>query len=186
MKIALIIGHSVEDQGARNDNSNVSEYLFNSYLAEIVSPLLENEGHEVNLVFRDEGYSKLPGKVNATGADISVSMHCNAFDDKSHGSEVLYYNGSVKGERLADFILTNVIQVLGTYNRGVKPCEYDHIGKAGDRGGYLLKYTSMPCVIVEPFFIDSDESLKIAQCKFHELAEAYAKGICEYFKYYGD
>jgi N-acetylmuramoyl-L-alanine amidase len=40
----------------------------------------------------------------------------------------------------------------------------------------------MPCVIVEPFFIDSDASLELANHKFEELAEAYVTGIKQFIK----
>lgn len=183
--VALIIGHSRDDGGAINKRSNISEFTFNSYLAEIIRGELESTGYKVDLVFRDTGYGDLPRKVNETGASIALSLHCNAFDNRAHGSEVLYYNGSENGKSLAEYIQGYVVYTLGTENRGVKPCDYDYEGKTGDKGGYLLKYTSMPCVIVEPFFIDCDESLHIAQCKFHELAHAYVCGVRDYFLYDG-
>ena len=183
--VALIIGHSEDDQGARNKKSNISEFMFNSYLAVMIRHELEGLNYTVHTVIRDSGYGDLPRKVNDTKADIAVSLHCNAFNNLKHGSETLYYNGSVNGKMLADYIQSYVVYTLGTENRGLKPCDYDYIGKTGDKGGYLLKYTSMPCVIVEPFFIDCDESLYLAQCKFHELAHAYVCGIRDYFYHVG-
>jgi N-acetylmuramoyl-L-alanine amidase len=64
-----------------------------------------------------------------------------------------------------------------TVESGLKPCVAFYKGKAGDRGGLLLQKTSMPCVIVEPFFIDSDSSLELAQERFDDLVKAYALGI---------
>lgn len=183
--VALIIGHSQDDQGARNKTSNISEFMFNSYLAEIIQHELKSKGYIVHTIHRDSGYGDLPRKVNETKVDIAISLHCNAFNNIAHGSEVLYYNGSENGRHLAGFIQEYVVFTLGTENRGLKPCEYDYVGKTGDKGGYLLKYTSMPCVIVEPFFIDCDESLHLAQCKFRELAHAYVCGVRDYFLYVG-
>ena len=73
-----------------------------------------------------------------------------------------------------------IVKCLGLKDRGLKPCVAAYKGNAGDRGGHLLQYTNMPCVIVEPFFIDSDSSYELAVCKFSELAEAYAVGIAKH------
>lgn len=180
-KVTLIVGHSAHEQGAKNVNIGVSEFTFNSSLAVILGDLLAENSYICNIVYRDAGYAFLPQKVNQTNADIAVSLHCNAFNKEANGSETLYYKGSKKGELLAGFIQHEVVKCLDLKDRGLKICEYGHVGKAGDRGGYLLKKTKMPCVIVEPFFIDSDSSLNLAQSKIEELAKAYFDGIEEYF-----
>ena len=181
-KVALIIGHSAKKQGATNKNHGVSEFEFNEPLAHSVSEKLKIEGFEVVVIYRDCSYSDLPFKVNLTNADIAVSFHCNAFDENPHGSEVLYYNGSDKGKLLALSLQREIVKCLGVKDRGVKPCIASHNGKAGDRGGHLLKGTKMPCVIAEPFFIDCDASLELAQHNFESLAESYTAGIVMYFK----
>lgn len=182
MKIAIVIGHSERNQGAVNDTYNVSEYAFNKPLAFMIGTALANAGHTPVVVYRESSYSKLPSEVNNTGASLAISLHCNAFDDDPHGSEVLYYTKSTKGKDLAKSIQTEVVKCLGLKDRGLRQCDYDHVGKAGDRGGYLLKYTSMPCVIVEPFFLDANSSLELAKAKKPELAQAIADGIINYIK----
>jgi N-acetylmuramoyl-L-alanine amidase len=181
-KIALIIGHSMQDGGAYNKTHRVSEFQFNTPLAQEVAEMLKMEGHDPVVIYRDCSYSKLPSKVNATGAALAVSFHCNAFDTNPHGSEVLYFKGSNKGLLLASAIQERVVSCLKLPDRGIKGCVAAHVGKAGDRGGYLLEKTSMPCVIVEPFFIDSDSSLELANSKFELLAEAYTQGIVSFIK----
>ena len=182
MKVALIIGHNEKSQGASNKANNVSEFEFNEPLAFSVAQNLNDRGIEALVVYRDCSYKELPDKVNRTGADIAVSLHCNAFNGGAHGTEALYYKGSVKGRKLAQAIQDKVVKCLQLPDRGVKAKQTAHKGKAGDRGGILLKRTSMPCVIVEPFFIDSDKSLLLAVEKFEELSIAYADGIQAYFK----
>lgn len=182
MKIAIVIGHSERNQGAVNDTYNVSEYAFNKPLAFMIGTILANAGHTPIVVYRDSTYSKLPIDVNKTGASLAISLHCNAFNDDPHGSEVLYYTKSTKGKALAGSIQAEVVKCLGLKDRGLRPCDYDYIGKAGDRGGYLLKYTNMPCVVVEPFFLDADSSLELAEAKKPELAQAIANGIINYIE----
>lgn len=178
--VALIIGHSKKDGGAINKNSGVSEFEFNEPLAHSVAEKLLLEGIRPVVIYRDCSYSQLPIKVNRTGADIAVSLHCNAFNQKSNGSEVLYFSKSESGLKLAEFIQAEVVRVLGLKDRGVKPIQAAHEGKAGDRGGLLVQKTAMTCVIVEPFFIDSDLSLELATHNFEHLSEAYVTGIKKY------
>jgi len=180
--IALIIGHSAKSPGATNKTYGTSEFQFNGPLAHSVAEKLILEGYKPIIIYRNCTYSELPAKVNQTGADIAVSFHCNAYNEEPNGSETLYYKLSSKGFLLASCIQEQVVKCLGLKDRGLKPIVASHKGKAGDRGGLLLQKTSMPCVIVEPFFIDSDTSLELANHKFEELAEAYTKGIVNFLK----
>jgi len=183
-KVALVVGHSRKKQGARNKHHEISEFMFNEFLADKVAIELTKSGIESEIVYRGFSYWLLPGKVNKTKADIAVSMHCNAFNEDQNGTETLYYKNSNKGECLATFMQKEIVKCLGLKDRGLKPCVASHKGKAGDRGGYLLKKTKMPCIIAEPFFIDCDRSLMLAMMKVDELAKAYANGIESYFYFY--
>jgi N-acetylmuramoyl-L-alanine amidase len=183
MKVALVIGHSRKKQGARNKHHEISEFMFNEFLADKVAIELTKKGIESEIVYRGFSYWFLPGKVNRTNADIAVSMHCNAFNEGQNGTETLYYKNSVNGSVLASFMQDEIVNCLGLKDRGLKPCIEKHKGKAGDKGGHLLKKTKMPCVIVEPFFIDCDASLMLGMAKTNELAVAYANGIESYFDF---
>jgi N-acetylmuramoyl-L-alanine amidase len=147
--------------------------MFNESLAQKVNYHLSNHGIDCEIVYRNI-YTLLPAKVNKTNADIAVSMHCNALNEKPNGTEVLYYKGSQEGAALAISLQRKFIRCLNLKDRGVNPRALI------ERGGYLLRSTKMPCVIAEPFFIDSDELLMAIE-KNDELAEAYANGIMEYF-----
>jgi N-acetylmuramoyl-L-alanine amidase len=86
---------------------------------------------------------------------------------------VLYYHKSENGKKMAEILLEHLVEHLKLRNRGIKP------RTAEDRGGYLLRYTKAPCVIAEPFFIDSDDDLARAQEDLDGLALAYANTIEE-------
>ena len=47
----------------------------------------------------------------------------------------------------------------------------------------MLKYTQAPCVIAEPFFIDNNGDLHRALERFDELAQTYARLICDSVSY---
>jgi N-acetylmuramoyl-L-alanine amidase len=87
------------------------------------------------------------------------------------GTEVLYYHRSTKGQRYAEILNDHLVQVLDLPNRGAKS------KAAEDRGGYLLMNTNVPCVIAEPFFIDNNNDLKMAQENRENLVAAYFSAI---------
>jgi N-acetylmuramoyl-L-alanine amidase len=159
MKVAIIIGHSPSDKGACN--SGFCEFDYNQIVAHSI---LEQSDLDIEIVYRDD-YHSLPDKVNKTGADIAISLHCNAFNKEASGCETLY-SGSKKGLELAQKVHAKILPVFGNPDRGIKK------RRLKDRGGWILHKTKMPCVILEPFFIDNDEELKKAKRVYKEYAKA--------------
>ena len=173
MKVALIVGHSVEDQGAYNKATNQSEYRYNNLLAQVVRM---KTNLDIVIVYRKHGYSKLPSEVNKTGADLAISLHCNAFDTTVTGTETLS-SGSTKANQFAEIIQPKMLEVFGLPNRGIK------IKKQSDRGGLILHKTSMTCVLLEPFFIDNDDDFQTGVEVFGKYADAIIESINEYKSY---
>ena len=171
IRVGLIIGHSLTSQGAVNQNSNLSEFDYNKSIVASVAERLAEKGLTPIVIYRTT-YNHLPHDVNDSNVDIAISFHCNAFDAKASGTEVLYIEGSDKGAHLASCIQEELLTALGLTNRGTKAI------RSHDRGGRLLCKTTMPCVIAEPFFIDNDEDLAIATQRRYELINAYVTGIC--------
>ncbi len=167
---ALVIGHKKSSPGAININHNVTEFDFNEDLALRIEKKVNHT--EIRKVYR-RTYKELPDDINAICPDLVVSLHCNAFNTKASGTEVLYYHKSEKGKKMADNLQNHFVEHLKLPDRGVKP------KSAEDRGGYLLRYTKAPCVIAEPFFIDNDNDLAKAQGDMEGLAKAYAEAIEE-------
>ena len=167
---ALVIGHKKTSPGAVNLKTGLNEFDFNDALA------LRIEGTpnltEVRRVYR-RTYKALPDDINQLKPDFIVSLHCNAFNRKVSGTEVLYYHKSQEGKNIAEILLHALVGHLKLPDRGVKAKTSE------DRGGYLLKYTNAPCVIAESFFIDNDDDLATAQDDPEGLAGAYAKAIDE-------
>lgn len=171
MKVALSIGHSESDCGAVNQTFGITEYQYNNELAYLVSKQLSKLGHEVVLV-RRKTLNELPKQINATGADICVELHCNAYNKLVSGTEVLHYEESTEGAKLAAELQEAICDTLGLRDRGTKPSGRE----------LILKKTSMPCVITEPFFIDNDVDMMVGMDLKKELAVAIASGIHEYSK----
>ncbi len=165
---ALVIGHKKSSPGAMNTTSGVTEFAFNDLLAQEIEG--EVTGVSIQRVYR-RTYNSLPDDINELHPDFIVSLHCNAFDAKVSGTEVLYYHRSTRGQRYAEILNEHLVEVLDLPNRGVKA------KLAEDRGGYLLMNTDEPCVIAEPFFIDNNQDLQRAQENRSHLIAAYSSAI---------
>ena len=173
MAVALVVGHKASARGARNQELNISEYGFNDQLARDIS----DKSNEIDtvVIYRDT-YKGLPEDLNDINPEFIFSLHCNAFNRQASGTEVLYYHTSELGKRIATVFQKNLVKTLDLKDRGTK-------GKsAEDRGGYLLRYTSAPCIICEPFFIDSLTDFKTAKRRYKSLVAAYVSAIEESIK----
>jgi len=167
---ALVIGHSEKSPGAINVNSGMTEFAFNNKMAKQIKILSDKV--EVHLVYR-KTYKDLPDDINRLNPDFIMSLHCNAFNKQASGTETLYYYKSRKGKLMAELTQARLVKTLGLKDRGA------HGLTTEDRGGYLLRYTLKPCIIAEPFFIDNDSDLNIAQQNFNPLCYAYIDAINE-------
>ncbi len=171
MKVALVIGHKEHSPGACNNVDDLCEFCFNEKLAKDISKVLEINNE---LVYREDGgsYSKLPFYINTNiKPNFIVSLHCNAFNTKASGTEVLYYHKSIKSRTMAEELQKNLVFALDLPDRGVKGRGTE------DRGGFLLRYTNAPCVITEPFFIDNDKDLARVKERYDVVVAAYVKSI---------
>ncbi|MBN7795300.1 N-acetylmuramoyl-L-alanine amidase [Parahaliea mediterranea] len=153
-----------------NEDSKVTEFDFNDALARDI----EAKQGEVAIqrVYR-RTYRSLPQDINELGPDFVVSLHCNAYNKRTSGSEVLYYHRSETGGQIAGMLNAKLVDALKNRNRGIRP------RSAEERGGYLLRYTNAPCVIAEPFFIDNNEELANAKRRRRYLIKAYLEAIEE-------
>lgn len=171
-KIAIVIGHKPTSKGAYNKELNIWEYDLNKQEAYKLANILDERGIP-NIIIHRKTYKQLPAKINAHKPDYIISLHHNSFDENSTGTEVLYYHRSKTGKKMAEIILDKVVNTLGYKNRGIKPCTTE------DRGGYLLKYTKAPCVIVEPCFMSNTQELQDFLSKQDEYVYALADAIEE-------
>lgn len=178
MKVGLIVGHKDSSPGACNDTFNLCEYHFNDQIAVDVYDKMKNVNSNIHLVIiRRQTYKGLPEDVNRYDPAFAISLHCNAFNKQANGTETLYYHTSEKGKKLAEAVQSELLKAYGFPDRGILP------RTAEDRGGYLLRYTNMPTVIAEPFFIDNDDALKKVLDNREKLIDAYVNSIDWMFNY---
>ena len=173
-KVALIVGHLASNGGARNSKYRIDEYQFNNNLVKHVwLELMKREKSIEPVIIYRNTYSGLPDYVNRFDPAFAVSFHCNAFNKKARGTEVLYYEGSSRGRAAAEVLTKNISKALKSKNRGSKSTS-----RTG-RGGYLLQKTKCPVVIAEPFFIDSNKDFVNAMDRYNRLVRAYSDSISQ-------
>lgn len=176
MKVALVVGHKPTSPGAMNTALGITEYGFNNALANDISMELDIHGIHCHIVQRNS-YRDLPDEINdEVEPDFIVSLHCNAYKEapgqkEATGTEVLYYHASRHGKSMAEIMQAHLVDALKLRNRGALPRHSE------DRGGYLLRYTHAPCIICEPFFIDNNADIKMANEHYDDLVTAYVSAI---------
>ena len=185
MKVFINPGHDIKyDSGAVNPSTGLRECDVASSIGELVRQYLMAAGCECYLMQSDNlaptrsGRSEYEDRQGATvtetannwGADIFVSIHCNsATNTSARGTEAECYGGG-EGEKLAQCIQSQIVDSIGTIDRGVK-----YMPQL-----LVLKYTDMPAVLVETAFISNDEDAALLTDKQDEFARAIARGVTDY------
>lgn len=189
MKVFINPGHDIKyDSGAVHYDTNVNVDLRECDVAlkigTAVQKYLEVAGCECYLMQSDNlaptpagrsDYDDRQGMTvtetaNEWGADIFVSIHCNAANGQARGTEVECYSRMSDGGNLAQCIQDQIVGALGTIDRGVKEMP----------GLIVLKHTSMPAVLVETAFIDNDSDAALLENCTDAFAAAIARGVTDY------
>ena len=176
MKIFINPGHDTTyDSGAVNANGT-RECDVALSIGTLVKGYLEKVGYEVKLLQSDNLYydsdHDLPcvcQTANDWGADYFVSIHCNAANTEARGTEVEVYSYESDSVKLAQCIDSQIVNSLGTVDRGVKEMP----------GLIVMKHTDMPAVLVETAFIDNDDDCELLVNKQDDFARAIARGITD-------
>ena len=106
----------------------------------------------------------------AVGADIFVSIHCNASNDEAaKGTETFYFPGSETGRALARCIQSELVALCRTVDRNVK---------TNDEWTVLLE-TAMPAVLVELAFLTNyaERAKLTSDMGKRQFAEGLVRGI---------
>lgn len=189
MKVFINPGHDIKyDSGAvhydTNGNVDLRECDVAAKIGTAVQKYLEAAGCESYLMQSDNlaptpagrsDYDDRQGMTvtetaNEWGADIFVSIHCNAASGTARGTEVECYNRMSNGGNLAQCIQSQLINSIDTVDRGVK--------EMADL--LVLRYTDTPAVLVETAFIDNDDDMLVLVEHWDDIARAIARGVTDY------
>ena len=171
MKVFLNPGHAPDgnpDPGACG--CGLRECDVAKSVADLVEHYLVGAGVEVVGNMQDDSLGSITNAANASDADLFISIHCNAFNGEAHGTEVEIFPGSNNSYSLGNCIQNQIVDALGTTDRGLK-----------ERPGlYVLKATDMPAVLVELAFIDNEDDAELLRNNQDDFARAIARGVTDY------
>ena len=175
MRVFLNPGHAPDgnpDPGACGYGLRECDVAKN--VADLVAGYLTAAGVEVVGKLQSDSLREVVSASNRADADVFISIHCNACNGNANGTEVWHYYGSGEGEKLADCIQNQVVDALGTVDRGVKGA------KPGVNGLYVLNNTDAIAVLVELAFIDRASDAALLRERQDEFARAIARGVTDY------
>lgn len=117
---------------------------------------------------------------NDVEADFVISLHNNAFNPESNGTETIYFKDAdrpgLNSIELAEILQKHILKAAGLKNRGIK----------ADNGLFILRNSKMPAAIVEVGFVTSKiDIVKITDKNIQKnVAKAIYDSIIEVFKTY--
>lgn len=171
MKVFINPGHApggIPDPGAINPITGTRECDIAAKAGRLLAGYLEAAGIEVKALQSDD-LGDVCATSNAWGADIFISLHCNAFNTIAQGTETLYK--SFYGQRLAGFIQSQIIRSVNTVDRGSE--QRDDL--------WVLNGTNAVAVLVELAFIDNMDDLRLLETNLDKMVRAIARGITDYW-----
>lgn len=169
--VILDAGHGGRDNGASYQGRVEKDDTLNLVLA--IGNILQNQGVDVMYTRTEDVYQSPVRKAqiaNESGADYFVSIHRNSsqYPNQYSGVQTLVYEDSGAPAIFAENI-NNELAKLGFVNLGTE--ERKNLA--------VLRRTTMPAVLVEAGFINTDRDNQIFDGKFMEVAQAVADGILE-------
>lgn len=171
MKIVINGGHYPGLDSGAVGQTGLQEAIVARDIMKRTACYLRAVGYNVLEVQKNELY-QITNASNSFDADLFVSVHCNGIaNTDAKGTETFCYKFGGKGEILARCIQAQIINSLGTVNRGVKEGNFA-----------VLRNTDCPAVLVETAFISNldDEALLNREEKRDQFAAAIARGVTDY------
>ncbi|MFK3937409.1 N-acetylmuramoyl-L-alanine amidase [Alkalihalobacillus sp. NPDC078783] len=169
-RIVIDAGHGGKDPGAIGND--LYEKVVALSVASKVRDLLIDENYEVLMSRDSDIFVSLEDRVqksNKWAADLFVSIHANGYSDPAaNGVETFYYHGSTRGKQVATSIQQELAQSTNNKNRGVFSADF-----------FVLKYTSMPSVLVETGFVSNEKDAGLLKTEDYQnkAARAIVNGI---------
>ncbi|MBD2424511.1 N-acetylmuramoyl-L-alanine amidase [Phormidium sp. FACHB-1136] len=102
-------------------------------------------------------------KANNNQVDVFVSIHFNAFSPTPNPRGAEVYVASNTGRAIAQSVLSEIVK-LGFKDKGVKNGNF-----------FVLKNTSMPAILIECCFVDSQADMNLFDAE--KMAEAIKVGL---------
>ena len=159
-----------------------SEQAINWTVAKLIKSRFGKNSRSVILTRRKPfdivGLKERAKMANKAGADLFLSIHCNAHVNletketipKTKGIETFYMDGSEEGRRAAEQVQKKLIEYTGANDRGVKANNF-----------MVLRKTAMPAVLTELGFLTNPTESSLLQSAGYQnlVADALVQGVVE-------
>ncbi|MDQ0208479.1 N-acetylmuramoyl-L-alanine amidase [Alkalicoccobacillus murimartini] len=172
--IVIDPGHGGSDPGAVANGLQEKDVVLD--VGQRAADKLSASGANVIMTRSTDEFIQLEERAaiaNRANASIFISIHANAAAATSaSGTESYHFPTSTNGRSLATSIQTELINELGTRDRGVKDANFS-----------VLRNTAMPATLLELGFItNSDEAERMKSSSFREsAANAIHDGVQSYY-----
>jgi len=171
-RIVIDPGHGGRDSGA--PGRTLLEKDVNLDVAHQVAARLMALGVQTVLTRDSDVFVDLydrPELANRLGADLFVSIHCNAMPkpNTGRGTETYYYHA--RSRCLGLVMHAALVQALGRRDNGLRRANF-----------CVIRETEMPSVLVELMYLNTDE--EEALLRRPEVRAAAAQAICEGLRQY--
>lgn len=182
-KIVIDAGHNYSgyDTGAEGHGQREQDVTFE--IASLAGEILKSRGFLIRLTRSSLTQNIGSGTVasslsaraetaNSFGADLFLSIHCNAYTNaEANGTECYVYALGGEAEELAKKINSAIVKALGTADRGVLPRP----------ALAVLRLTSMPAVLIETAFITNPSDAAKLRANKREFAAAISEAVCAHY-----
>jgi len=155
MRIYLDPGHGGEDSGAVGP-SGLKESNAALQITKYVRRGLIDQGETIYTTRDGDNFVSLEKRcemANNEGADLFISIHCNAFSDPAaHGVEFWTSRGTTDADAVAERLYETVTAAFPKLTPRVDMSDGDHDKESGFA---VLVGTIMPAVLIETAFISN-------------------------------
>lgn len=170
--VVLDAGHGGKDGGTAKEDAQEKD--INLAIVLKMADILEEKGISTLLTREDDSFLKLTERsvfANDQGADLFVSIHCNAFDKDSRvsGLECYYQPESESGKRLAEGLCEELKESGEIETRSAQAMDLS-----------VLRNTECQSVLVEVGFLtNASEREKLLSEEYQEkLARELVEALC--------
>lgn len=178
--VVVDAGHGGNDPGAiypaGSTEPDAIEKELTLDIAQRLRDNLEEAGVYVVMTRDGDTYPTLKERVelaNSINADLYVSVHINAMDNKDeiNGAQVYYHESSYFGKKLAKMVHENILDYTGLSDKNIQ----------NGSSFYVLKNTKMPAILAECGFItnEGDRNYLKSEKGRQKLADAMSDGVLE-------
>lgn len=109
---------------------------------------------------------------NQWPANYFISIHANFnVNPAINGTEVYIYQYYTQANWLAEQVMDGIVEMVGTKNNGIR----------ANSTFYVLRYTTMPAILVEMAYISNPEDAELLRNNQYQFAQGIYIGIMRYF-----